>query len=111
MATQQTETIFEFQTRPCVVLGEVMQDRRPIRGQRLGRYLAVRVRFIDGAEPPQGMIGKKTWGKVGKPLRGAQLLVWRRVQELLARGLDTAEAKRQAMAELAKGVLLAKGPE
>lgn len=41
----------------------------------------------------------------GKRLRGAQLLVWRRIEELVAAGLAADEAKRQATAELAKGVL------
>lgn len=103
--TEQTAAIFEHHGRACVVTGESSENRPRIGGRPMGRYQAVHVQFIDGQEPPQALVGKKTWGKQAKPLRGAQLLVWRRVQHLVHQGLAPAAAKQQAMAELAKGVL------
>lgn len=97
--------IFQWKTRPCIVTGERVQERPKIGGKFRGTYVALLVRFLDGNDPPLGQFGKVTWGKQAKLLKGAQALVWRRVDELRQDGLTAADAKRQAMAELAKGVL------
>lgn len=103
-ASRPKQPIFKWQRRPCVVLGECQQTAM-IHGHRRS-WPAVRLQFIDGGDPRLGIIGKKTWGKQGKLLRGAEALVWARALELTEdTDMTPANAKAQALAELMKGVL------
>lgn len=98
MATTQQQAVFTFGQRPCIVLGEAVKQRKV---RKFGSYTVVRVRFIDGLEPRQGLIARGKWGQQGHVLKGPQADFWRRVDDLVEHDGFTAEdARTKAMAEL-----------
>lgn len=100
MATQAA--VFVFKGRPCLVLGEAVQQRKP---PGYGSYPVVRVRFMDGEQPRLALIPKRQWGTRSHLVRGSQAEYWRRVDDLMeGDGLPAERAKQQAMAEVNKAV-------
>jgi len=102
---ERKRAVFSWKGRPCVVTGERRENIYGRGGRhRIGSYIAVTLDFIDGQEPTKGLVGKQSFAKA-KQLRGAELMTWQRAAELIEEGMDAARARRQAMDELAKGVL------
>jgi hypothetical protein len=66
-----------------------------------------RVQYLDGQQPATEELTRGTV-KQAKKVRAGEALIWHRVADLAAEGMEPQRAKEQATAELAKGILAEK---
>lgn len=93
--------VFDWGGRPCVQAGQ-KKKRHP----KFGWFVLIQVRFLDGKLPAAAETTRGKF-KAAKVVRGPQADIWRRVDQLIAQGMEPTRASHQAMAEHSKGVLMA----
>jgi hypothetical protein len=105
MAEELTSVIWNHKGRACIVTKQERVRKPQVGGKFRGTYDRLTVEYLDGLEPRLGLFGLLGWGKQARKMKGAQALVWRRVRELVAEGMDVGRAQVQATSELTKGIL------
>jgi len=94
--------------RPCIITGGFKRRPSNPKWKKWNSYTSVR--YLDGQLPATDDVPAGKLKATGKPMRRAEVLIWNRVAELTAAGMEAQRAKEQATAELSKGILVEERP-